>query len=205
MTFNPDNPKEHWKINLSQKEIDNIDKIKEMFNGTILTEKESEELNMSFNLGNYKAEAPKDSAFEPFKYEGPVSVNSAKVVQSEQASEFYGTGVGANIFELELQVLQGENEGRRIWRRWNLDTTVADKKGKLPVQKLADQLFTLGIEFTDLETLQTACDKLVTIKPIIKAWKAKIGKDDTQQWNFKGVATDNWEEQGSTATTGSSF
>ena len=142
---------------------------------------------MSFNLSGYKPEAPADSNFEPFKYEGPVRVNSARINQSEQASDYYGTPVGSNIFELEVEITEGEFAKRRLWKRFNLDTDKREgKKNVLPVEKLANQLFPLGLEFTDIEDLRACCEELVNMTPVIKAYRAKINKDEVQVWNIKG-------------------
>lgn len=175
MTFNPDNPKEHYPT---------PDEVIKQFNGRLATK---EEIRM-FNLSGYKAEAPKEGGFEPFNYDGEVVINYARIVQSEKASEYYNTDVGANLFEMELMVAEGDNEGRKFWKRYNLDTAIVDSKGKLPVQKLADQLSVLGVEFTDLESLEAKLDELVSLVPVVKARRAKIDGKDLQIVNFKGLA-----------------
>jgi len=170
-----------------------------LFNGTIIKEE-----YMSFNLEGYQAEKPEESGFEAFKYEGPVRVNYARVIQSEKISEYYNTGIGANICEIELEVTEGAFARRKLWKRTNLDTQVVDKNDKLPVQKLADQLVALDLKFSNLDELQDCCEKLVTITPIIKAWGAQMKKDEpkVQMFNFKGVHDGvAWSEPSGTASS----
>jgi len=78
-------------------------------------------------------------------------------------------------------IIQGDFAGRKLWKRFNLDSTKAEgKTPKTPIQKLADQLFTVGLEFSNIETLNQACDKLVEMTIVVKAWGAKFG-DRNQQ------------------------
>ena len=164
-----------------------------VFDGKVLTVKEYDDM---FDLKDYKPEAPKEGGFEPFKYEGPVKFNYARVEKSEKESEFYKTPVGAKLFSIEMEVLAGDNKKRKFWRRWNLDTTVSDKKGKLPAQKLADQLFACGLEFTDEAGLMKCAEELVSSVYEIKAWSAKMpDKTVLQMWNLKGKAAEGWEDE----------
>ena len=159
-----------------------------------------------FNLSGYKPEAPAESNFEPFKYEGPVSFGYARVEKTEKPSEFYGTPAGSDVFSIEMVVLNGDFAKRKIWKTWNLDTTVEDKKGKTPAQKLADQLFTCGLEFSDLEGLRTCAVELVSKNVNIKAYpiKFKDKKDEAvQMWNLKGFAENGATPAPSTTTSGS--
>ena len=153
----------------------------------------------AFDLSGYTAEAPKDGGFETFKYDGPCQVNHARVVQSTEASEFYKTPVGTDLWECELEVLQGEFAKRKLWKRFNLGSEVAStgKVPKTPVQKLADQLFTLDLEFKNVEELNVCNSKLVDMTVMVKAYGTKLpGREEKSQlFNFKGVAPDKWDEE----------
>ena len=148
-----------------------------------------------FDLSGYKPEAPSDSNFDSFKYEGPVRINKAIVLINDKVdSEFYPSG--CTQIEIEAQVINGEHSGRKLWKRFNLDSQKAEgKKPKTPTQKLADQLFAVELEFNNLETLAEACVQLADKVILVKAWGAKFGNRDQQMWNMKGVAPDNWEEE----------
>lgn len=141
------------------------------------------------DLTGYKPEAPEtNSGFEPFKYEGPVRVNKAVIsVNDKIDSEYYA--IGCNQIDIEVEVLQGEFTGRRLWKRFNLDSEKADGKGKTPAMKLADQLFTVGLAFTNMDSLTVACNTLVDQTILIKAWVAKFNDKTMQAWNIKGVFT----------------
>jgi len=148
-----------------------------------------------FDLAGYKPEAPTDGGFDTFKYDGPVKINKAIVsVNDSVDSEFYPSG--CNQIEIEAEVLNGEYAGRKLWKRFNLDSTKAEgKKPKTPVQKLADQLFAVGLEFNGIEQLREATEKLVTMVITVKAWGAKFGERNQQMWNMKGVAPEKWDEE----------
>lgn len=148
-----------------------------------------------FDLKDYKPEAPeKGTDFEPFKYKGAVRVNYARLAKSEKASEYNKTEAGANLFEMEVEVTDGDYAKRKLWKRANLDTQIADKKGKLPVQRLADQLFAVGLQFSSIEELGNCCNELVEMTPEISAYyfKGDDGKN-VQVWNLKSASADTKE------------
>lgn len=155
------------------------------------------------SMKGYKPESPKEggSGFEAFKYEGPVVINKAIVSVNETVdSEFYPKG--CNQIEIEAEVQDGEFARRKLWKRFNLDDAKMDKKGKTSVMKLADQLWAVGLEFSDLDSLKAACEKLASMTINIKAWPVDFkegGRSPVQMWNIKSVATEKWTE---TATTG---
>ena len=141
------------------------------------------------DLSGYKPEAPDaGSDFQPFKYEGAVKINSARLSKSEKDTEYYP--LGCSMISIEVEVLLGDFQGRKLWKRFNLDSTTADKKGKTPAMKLADQFFAVGLEFNNLIELETACSTLVEMTINIKANSAKINGEARQVWNFKGLATE---------------
>lgn len=174
--------------------------IASQFNGTIVSvdnQPTQGEGEMSpFNLQGYKPAAPKeeDSGFEPFIYEGKAFVEKAiQSVNTKVDSEFYP--MNCNQWEIEVTVLDGEHAGRKLWKRFNLDDEKRggkDGNGKTSIEKLADQLWAVGLEFKDKETLDAANEKLAGMTIDIKAWVATF-KDETpprkvQRWNIKGLA-----------------
>lgn len=196
--FNEEVIKEKWNYmegneGLTESDEEKIKTIRNQFN--------AQEVKMSFDLSGYTPEKPSGGDFEPFNYDGPVKVNYARIVSSDEASDFHKTPAGANLFEMELEVTQGEYSKRKFWKRFNLDSQITSgkKNPKTPVQKLADQLFQAGIEFKDLDDLRIACEKLVTIRLIVKARKAKINNDVVQVCNISGVAPADWAEEKETA------
>src|SRR3990167_1681023 len=152
---------------------------------------------MSFEqLEGYKPQDPADSGFEPFRYEGPVKINKAIIgVNNNVDSEFYP--IGCNQIEIEAEVVKGENEGRKLWKRFNLDSNKAEgkKSPKTPIQKLADQFFAVGLEFKDMDSLKDACAKFADMVIFIKAWPGKFGGETKQIWNIKGIAPKGWEQE----------
>ncbi len=139
------------------------------------------------DLTGYKPEAPESSGgFEPFKYEGPVKINKAVIsINDKVDSEYYPRG--CNQIDIEVEVIQGDLTGRRLWKRFNLDSEKMDGKGKTPVKKLADQLFAVGVEFSDMDSLAAACASLIDMNIVIKAWVSKFSGKTNQAWNMKGV------------------
>ena len=153
----------------------------------------------NFDLSGYKPTNPESSDFEAFKYQGPCQVSSARIEEYTGNFENYK---GCTFFNIELVVLEGENEGRKLWGKYNLDAKESlDKNGKpkkTPVKKLADQLFTLGLEFKNEEELQECAEKLVDMVVDVKAWHfaAPDNKDrKIQQHVIKGKQTEKWDEE----------
>ena len=146
------------------------------------------------NLSGYRPEKPKDgSSFEAFRYNGVVSIEKAIVSENTRInSEFYP--MGCKQLDIEAIVMDPKSPfiGRKLWKRFNLDSEKEDKNGKTPAQKLADQLFAVGLTFIDEESLDKALAELVTLDVVIKAYPAdfKDGRDKFQMWNMKGRASD---------------
>lgn len=167
-----------------------LNNILKIFNGTIT---KGEDM---FDLKGYKAEEPSEGGgFEPFKYTGPCKINKSIISTNETIdSEYYPKG--CIMIEIEAEVLQGEFKSRKLWKRFNLDDETKDKKGKTSAMKLADQLFPLGIEFSNLEELRAKIQEFVTMIILVKAWTGKFpGEQDRKQmWNIKGKAPQVWEE-----------
>lgn len=143
------------------------------------------------DLTGYVPEAPADGGFEVFKYNGVAVVNKAQLSENTSVdSEYYPMGCQQIDIEAEVSDEGSELLGRKLWKRFNLDSEKVDKKGKTPSMKLADQLFPLGLTFRNVEELEAVCEKLVGMDIEIKAYKAdfKDGRGDVQMWNIKGVA-----------------
>jgi len=143
---------------------------------------------MSFEqLQSYTPEAPKEGGFEPFKYTGKAKIEKSIISINKMVdTEFYP--IGCNQIEIEAIVLEGENAGRKLWKRFNLDDEHQDKKGKTSLHKLADQLWAVGLTFKSLEELKAVNESFVDMEVNIKAWPVdfKDGRDKVQMWNIKG-------------------
>lgn len=160
-----------------------------------------------FNLSGYKPESPTDSDFSPFKYEGTVRFNYARISKAEKAND-YGTSIGDEIFEVEVEIISGDFAKRKLWKKFNLDSNeTSGKAKKTAVQKLADQLFACGLEFNTSVELVACAGKLVDTPVNIKAYPIKIKDKKTnkteeiQMWNLKGFATEGQEENVPDGTT----
>ena len=153
---------------------------------------------MSFGkMQSYQPEKPSDGGFEPFKYEGNAVIEKSMISVNEKVdTEFYPRG--CTQIEIEAIVIDGEYTGRKLFKRFNLDDEKEDKKGKTSVQKLADQLFAVGLTFKTLDDLKKVNEQFVGMKVDVKAWAADF-KDDRgkqQMWNVKGLATSKKEMAG---------
>ncbi len=96
---------------------------------------------------------------------------------------------GAKFFRYELEIAQGEkNEGRRFWKSYNLANEDS-------LKKLADQLFTLGLEFRSEEELQSVAEKLVEMTVVVRAWGwTPDDADEARQMHIiKGIAKEKAE------------
>lgn len=146
---------------------------------------------MSFeSLKGYKPEKPSDGGFEPFKYSGPAIIEKSVISINENIdSEFYPKG--CNVIDITATIMDGEYAGRKLFKRFNLDSEVEDKKGKTPLLKLADQLFAVGITFGSLDELKTKNENFVGMNINVKAYPIdfKDGTDPRQAWNIKGIQT----------------
>jgi len=146
-----------------------------------------------FDLSGYKPEKPSESDFEAFKYTGPCLVNSAKI---EEYTGNFADYKGCTFFNYELVVLEGDNEGRKLWGKFNLDDKKEDKKGKTKVKKLADIFFTLGLEFKNVDELAKCAEQMTDMVVDVKAWHFKGDKGDAvQQHLIKGKSAEKWDEE----------
>jgi len=126
-------------------------------------------------LQGYKPEKITDG-FAPFKFKGSCLVNYCRIEDYQgEKPEFEGH----KFLRYELEVAQGQdNQGRRLWKSYNLNSQDQDAKGKTPVQKLADLMFTLGMEFETEEQLQECCDKMVGMTLEVNAYYTEKFKNE---------------------------
>lgn len=138
-------------------------------------------------LQGYKPEVPKEGN-EPFAYEGPVVIEKSVIgVNTRESTDFYPAG--CNMISIEAIVMSGENSGRKLFKKFNLDSVEEDKKGKTPLRKLADQFWAAGLSFNNSDELSAANEKLIGMALHVKAWEAKFSDGKTNQmWNIKGLA-----------------
>jgi len=168
---------------LAPDEVKRIELIIKLFN--------AREENMDFNLKDYSPEAPKEGV-EAFKFQGLVNIEKSLIYINEDASlnqQFYP--VGCNMINIEAIIMEGEHIGKKLFKRFNLDSDESSANGKTPVMKLADQLFAVGLEFKNLESLKVINEKFVGMDVNVKAWPIdfKDGRDKVQMWNIKGKAS----------------
>ena len=144
------------------------------------------------DLSGYKPEEPKELTNDAFSYKGPVNVLFARIEESEQESEYYGTPAGSNVFSVCLEVPEDaeENAKRRVYKKWQLDSAVIDKKEKTPVHKLADWLYGAGLTFKDLDGLKKVAEQLVSKPFEANIWIIKMkGGDMVQMSAMKSPGT----------------
>jgi len=169
----------------------------DLFNG--------KESDMGFDLGNYKPEKVKDNDFEVMTGKNNICrVNSSKIEDVEGGtSERDGKSYEAYTrLRYELEVISDNFKGRRVWKSYNLDSQDATgKKPKTPIQKLADVFFTLGLEFSSIETLEVANEKFseMLLNVSFSKFTPKGEKEPRQLHTIVGIAPESWEEKGSDA------
>ena len=142
------------------------------------------------DMENYVAQVPKETTFEPFEYTGPAKIEEAVIEFSEKDSPYYGTGEGAEIEKIQLVVSDGEFANRVIFKNFNLDTIVKNGKGKTPTHRLADQLISLGMEFSNSAELKEINEKIKGTQVMIKCYTFKIDGVETQGCNITGEFTE---------------
>ena len=153
---------------------------------------------MEFDLAGYKPEAVKDNEFEMMKGKGHIcKVNSSKIEEvpaGERDGEAYEP---YTRLKYELEVVSDKYKGRRVWKSVNLDSKQrTGKKEKTPIEKLADTFFTIGLEFSDLKTLEAANEKFAEMLLLVSFSKfTPPGRDEIQLHTITGVAPDQWDEE----------
>ena len=169
-----------------------IEQIKEVFNG--------KEANMAFDLSGYKPEVVKDNYFEVMTGKNNICVvNSAKIEEVE-AGERDGREYDAYTrLRYELEVISEKFKKRKVWKSYNLDSTQkTGKKEKTPIEKLADAFFTIGLEFSDMATLESAIEKFAEMTLVVSFSKftPKGEKEPRQLHTIVSVAPESCEEGG---------
>ena len=145
-------------------------------------------------LGQYKPEKIQDG-FGIIKGTFACRFNSFRI---EAYDGDFQDLVGTEVVRYELEIItEGDNLGRRLWKRFYLGSQKPDGKGKLDIQKLADVLFTLGFEFKTRDELMAVLEKAAELVVEVKAWgwtpkdkESGLDKEPVQQHIIKGVATD---------------
>ena len=153
---------------------------------------------MEFDLAGYKPEAVKDNDFEMMKGKGHICKVNYSRIEEVPAGERDGESYEPYTrLKYELEVVSEMYKGRRVWKSVNLDSTMeSGKKNKTPIQKLADTFFTLGLEFSNLETLSAANDKFAEMQVVVSFSKfTPPGRDEMQIHTITGKAEEAWDEE----------
>ncbi len=155
-------------------------------NNTWVIKKESK-----MELSGYQPEAPVEGTeFAAFKYKGNVAIEKSVISEYDgKTSDFYNAG--DKVINITAIVLEGEYVGRKLFKRFNLDSEKrSGKKEKTPAEKLADQFFAIGLTFSSMEELEAANEKFAGMEVEVNAWAAdfKDGRPPMQLWNIKGEA-----------------
>ena len=96
------------------------------------------------------------------------------------------------VARYEIQIIdEGEFLNRRLWKRFYLGSVKPDKKGKLDSQKMADVLFTLGLEFKTKEELDAVLGIVVENVVSVRAWGwvPSPDKEAIQFHTIKGIGS----------------
>jgi hypothetical protein len=182
MTYNPDNPREQF--------YHDSEEVKKQFKG--------KEANMAFDLAGYKPEVVKDNDFEVMTGKNNICiVNSAKI-EDVDAGERDGRSYDAYTrLRYELEVVSEKFRKRKVWKSYNIDSKEkSGKKEKTPIEKLADAFFTIGLEFSDVATLEKAIEKFseMTLTVSFSKFTPKGEKEPRQLHTIVSVAPEGWEE-----------
>jgi hypothetical protein len=128
-----------------------------------------------FNLEGYKPELISESDFEPINGKGfTANVNSSiiELLEPKNGKDF--EPYTRLKYELEIYgASQGKEQfiGRKLWKSFNLDSKDADKKGKTPLNVLADVFFTVGVgTFKNMAELEAVNEKFVNKSVSVSAW-----------------------------------
>lgn len=184
---------EDWQ-EISQEKQERIHKIIEQFN--------AKEIKM-FDLKDYKPEKVTMNEFEPIKGKNFIcKVNSSLIEKVEAGSSEDGSRTWDDYTRLryELEIIDDNGKGfkgRRVWKSYNLDSDKrSGKKEQTPVEKLADVFFTLGLEFKDLSSLESANEKFVEMELLVSfsTFKGNDG-EEVQMHYINGINESEWEKE----------
>ena len=139
-------------------------------------------MGMFDGLSGYKPEKVTDG-FQPFKEKGSAIVNYVRIEDYQGEKEEFK---GSQFFRYELVMAEGcDNAGRRLWLSKNITNEKPDKKGKTNMQKVADVMFTLGLEFTDMDSLRIAMEKVSEMTLEVNAYHSDNFKDEKTGINIQ--------------------
>lgn len=151
-------------------------------------------MSNDFSLSGYKAEVVKDNDFEIITGKGFIcKVNSSKIEDVDAGSNDRGSYEAYTRLRYEIEIISDKNKGRRLWKSYNLSSAeTSGKKNKTPVQKLADAFFTIGLEFSDMDSLQVANEKFVDMLLVVSCsgFKPKGKSDKIQLHTITGTTTE---------------
>ena len=153
----------------------------------------------SWDLKGYQREKIKDD-FEMMKGKGHICQVNSALIEDMPAGTSQRDGKeyeGYKRFGYELEVISETYKGRRVWKRYNLDSDEArgkEGKEKTPREKLADIMFTVGLEFNSIDELQEILGAFANMKlsvsfGSIPADRSSSGKDQ-QFHRIMGIATE---------------
>ena len=138
-------------------------------------------------LEGYTPQKVEDKGFEVIKARSlACQINYARIEDSTHPEH-----LGEKNFGYELQITEPQEfSGRRLWKRYFLSDEAS-------LKKLADQLFTLDLEFKSEEELQACCEKLVDMKIEVRAWgwTPTDATEPRQMHSIKGVAKETAETE----------
>lgn len=161
------------------------------------------------DLANYKPEKVKEGNFELITGRGIICKVNSSMVEHVEGGTRKDTGEAYEPYDklsYELEIVEGEHQGRRVWKSFNLSSDKrfinkkTGKEGKTPVEKLADMFFTLGLEFSDLESLKVANAQFVEklLKVSFSKFKPENKDEEVQTHTITGVANGVAQAKGTT-------
>jgi len=134
-------------------------------------------------LKGYRPTKNKDG-FEPFKGTFNAGVNYARIEIYDGEREDL---IGKKFFRYELEIVDDvEYTGRKLWKTYDLSNDDSQKK-------LANSLFTVGLEFKSEEELEVCAEQFCKMKIVVRAYyfPSKENKDEKIQAHvIKGLATE---------------
>lgn len=115
-------------------------------------------------------------------------------VESARFEEYTGDRSelqGVRFFSYALIIVEHQKyTGRKLWKRFNLSD-------ESQIKKLADVMFTLGMEFKTEEELQVCADQFAKMTLSVRAWgwKRDGEQEELQMHAIKGEYRENQEQE----------
>ena len=150
------------------------------------------------NVTGYKPEKNVEvGGFKPLKGNYNCFVNNASVGMYEGDYEDYK---GKEFINYELQAANGQGiDGRKLWKRINIEDEAENKKGKTKLQQFMDAMFTLDLEFHNKEELVEVLTKFETMDVKVNTYHFKGDEDkDIQMHKIMGLADGELEKPANT-------